>query len=169
MNDAEGWGGPAKRRPFPGVSAAHHFHGDASKLGQFAGSVTAQGLASNPLLDGGQQRRSEAVIKERMFLADAHGRTGCVGWRVAVFQNGGANGDALVTDAGPRVVAGTRNQFGHGVLRFAAERTREDVCINLPQLSYISHLTEYRRPETFASRAGFRCAPLPYGRGSSAG
>jgi len=101
-----------KRRRFaksgsPGFLLVHHFHGDTSKFSKLPGGVTAQRLPPNPSLDSGQQRRSEPVVKERMLLAVSHGRprNDCRTTTV-VFQNGIANGDALITNVGPRVVAG---------------------------------------------------------------
>jgi hypothetical protein len=39
-----------------------------------------------------------------------------------VFEDGVADGDALVADVRARIVAGRRDQLGDGVLRFMAER-----------------------------------------------
>jgi hypothetical protein len=92
---------------FPGFLIVHHFHGDSSNFSKFLGGVTAQRLTPNPSLDSGQQRRSEPVGKERMFLAVSHGCPRNRSRLVAVvFQNENANGDALITDVCPRVVAG---------------------------------------------------------------
>ena len=45
--------------------------------------------------------------------------------RFVVFEDGVADGDALVADVGARIIAGRRNQFCDGVLRLVAERAAE--------------------------------------------
>ena len=46
-------------------------------------------------------------------------------FRAVVFQNGVADGNALIADVGARIIGGRRNQLGDGVLRLVAKRTAQ--------------------------------------------
>src|SRR5881275_1768128 len=50
------------------------------------------------------------------------GSSSGVRFRAIVFENGIADGDALVADVSAWVIRGRGDQFGDGVLRFMAER-----------------------------------------------
>jgi hypothetical protein len=164
---------------FSGVVFHHHLQRDLADFTQFVGGVNAQRLMSNPVLDGAQQRRSRPVGEERMLLADIHGRCSRDARRQDpdpfVFQNAGANGDALVTDISPRIITGARNKLRNGILRFSAKRAVEDPCISLPHL-YISTLENtvvfgpIRVPGNTGRSvgAGRAHAVLPMGKGMKA-
>ena len=55
-------------------------------------------------------------------LGQMRGRGAGLGLAAVVFEDGVADGDALVADVGARVVGGRRDELGDGVLRFVAER-----------------------------------------------
>jgi len=91
----------------------HPLHRDLGDFTKLVGGVNAHRLMPNPVLDGTQQRQGQPVGKERMLLVGIHGcpRNGGEADRVAVYQNARANGNALVADIRPRVIAGTRNKL----------------------------------------------------------
>jgi hypothetical protein len=142
----------------PGFLIVHHFYCDSSNFSNLLGGITAQRLTPDPFLDSGQQSRSQAVGQERMRLAVSHGRPrNCSSLLAVVFQNGRANGDALITDVGPPVVTGVgaRNKFRNGILRLMAKRARGDVGICLAHPSYLQ-FREYRWSRPSLERWGPR-------------
>jgi len=55
-------------------------------------------------------------------LGQVIGCGGGVSFRAVIFQNGIANGNALIADVSSRVIVGRGDEFGNGVLRLMAER-----------------------------------------------
>src|SRR5580692_3951294 len=55
------------------------------------------------------------------------GRSGLGSSGAIIFQNGVADRHTLVADISARVIAGRRNQFGYGILRFMAERATQNL------------------------------------------
>src|SRR5208283_4200824 len=72
---------------------------------------------------------ADDVIVEEAFdlggLGKMAGSGGGSGVAAVVFEDGVADGHALVADVGAGVVAGRRDQLGDGVLRLMAERTAQ--------------------------------------------
>jgi hypothetical protein len=46
-------------------------------------------------------------------------------FRAVVFQNGITDGNALVANVSPRIIAGRRNQLRYRILRFVAKRAAQ--------------------------------------------
>jgi hypothetical protein len=51
--------------------------------------------------------------------------------RPVIFQDGIAYGDAFVANVGPRVVAGTRDEFADDLLAFVTKRTAEGIVCTI--------------------------------------
>ena len=72
---------------------------------------------------------ADDVVVEKAFdflrLGQVAGGGGGSGFAAVVFEDGVADGHALVADVGAGVVAGRGDQLGHGVLRLVAERAAQ--------------------------------------------
>ena len=111
---------------FFGVLLDHHLDRDFADFIYLMSGVNAERLMPNPVLDGVQQGRSHPVGEEGMLLVGSHGRPRNGRQPILVVsQNARANGDALVTDKGPRIISGARNESRNRVLRFTAKRAAE--------------------------------------------
>src|SRR5262249_28666366 len=65
-------------------------------------------------------------VEERLDflrLGQVIGSGSGMGFTAVVFQNGIADGNALIANVGPGIIARGRNKLGHGVLRLVAKRT----------------------------------------------
>src|SRR5581483_7292691 len=111
-------------------------------------------------------------------LGQVVGRGGGMGLSAVVFENGVADGHALVADVGSRVVAGRGDQLRHCVLGLVAERTFKDFVgagpgshVTAPSTTKTSglvpgnHLSTgrsfYRRGQSPISRHGVFTGPKP--------
>jgi hypothetical protein len=97
---------------------------------------------------------ADDVLVEEHFdflrLGQVVGSGSGVGLGTVVFQNRVADGHALVTDVGPRVVAGRGDQFGDGILGFVAERAAQNFIRSRPWLHVVTPCYLTRTLETCA-------------------